>query len=256
VKIAATIQARTGSTRLPGKVLLPIVGKPMLALQVERIRRSLLIDEVVIATSRNPNDDVIEELARQIGVSCFRGSEEKVLDRVMGALKQSGADLQVEFYGDCPLPEPAIIDAMIGIYLKNRDSYDYVGTGMKTTFPPGLDVTVYPTRVLYETANVVSDRGYVAVNVRSHVEPGRVLNVEAPMWYRYPDVHLEVDTLEDFRVVSAIYEGLYPGNPYFVLADIIGFLRQNPSLAEANRSIPRRWKAYRPLDKEERPCKG
>lgn len=248
MKIGATIQARTGSTRLPNKVLLPILGRPMLALQVERIRRSLLIDEVIIATSTNPNDDAIEDLARRIGVSCFRGSEDKVLDRVAGALKQFRVDLQVEFYGDCPLPEPAIIDAIIGIYLKNGNSYDYVGTGMKTTFPPGLDVTVYPTRVLYETADVVKDRGHVAINVRSHVEPGRVLNVEAPLWYRYPDVHLEVDTLEDFKVVSAIYEGLYFSNPYFLLADIIGFLRQNPGLAKANRNVPRRWKEYRPLD--------
>lgn len=256
MKIAATIQARTGSSRLPNKVMLPILGKPMLALQVERIQRSLLIDEVIIATTTNPNDDQIEELAQRLGVRCFRGSEVKVLDRIVGALKQFNVDLQVEFYGDCPLLEPAIIDAIIGIYLKNRDSYDYVGTGMKTTFPPGLDVTVYPSRVLYEAADVVKDRDHVAVNVRSYVEPARVLNVEAPPWYRYPDLHLEVDTAEDFKVVAAIYEALYPKNPHFLLPDIIGFFRQNPGLAEANRNVPRRWKAYRSLDQEEKTCRS
>lgn len=245
MKIAATIQARTGSARLPNKVMLPILGKPMLALQVERIRRSMLIDEVIIATSTNPNDDAVEALARQIGVACFRGSEERVLDRIVGALSHFGVEIQVEFYGDCPLPDPTIIDTIIGIYLKHQDSCDYVGCGLKTTFPPGLEVTVYPSRILYDVASIADDRERVAVNIRSRPDRYRTMNVEAPPWYRYPDLHLEVDTAEDFGVVSAIYEALYPSNPHFLLSHVIEFMQRNPALVKLNRSIPRRWKQFR-----------
>jgi len=245
MKIGATIQARSGSTRLPNKVMLPILGKPMLALEVERIRRSMLIDEVIIATSTNPNDDAVEDLAREIGVACFRGSEEKVLDRIVGALQHFSVDVQVEFYGDCPLPDPTIVDAIIGIYLKHQDSYDYVGTGLKTTFPPGLEVTVYPSHVLYDVASIADDREKVAVNIRSRPERYRTMNVEAPPWYRYPDLHLDVDTPEDFKVVSAIYEALYPSNPHFLLPHVIEFMQRNTDLAGSNRGVPRRWKQFR-----------
>jgi spore coat polysaccharide biosynthesis protein SpsF len=180
-----------------------------------------------------------------MGVPCFRGSEEKVLDRVVGALKQSGADLNVEFYGDCPLPDPTIIDAIIGIYLKHQDSCDHVGTGLKTTFPPGLDVNVYPCRVLYDVASFAEDRERVVVNIRSRPNRYRTMNIEAPPWYHYPDLHLEVDTPEDFRVVLAIYEALYPSNPNFLLSDIVDLIKRKPILAEGNVGIPRRWKQFR-----------
>ncbi len=245
MKIAATIQARTGSTRLLNKVMLPILGKPMLARQVERIQRSLLIDEVIIATTTNPKDDVIEDLARNLGISCFRGSEEKVLDRIVSTLKHFKVDIQVEFYGDCPLPDPTIIDSIIGIYLKHQSSCDFVCTGLKTTFPPGLEVAVYPARILYDVADVTMDRQHVQVNIRSRQDRYRIMNVEAPPWYRHPDFHLEVDTVEDFKLISAIYEALYPSNPYFLSPEIIQFLQQNPALAASNRDIPRQWKAFR-----------
>jgi spore coat polysaccharide biosynthesis protein SpsF len=245
MKIGATIQARTGSLRLPNKVMLPILGKPMLARQVERIQRSLLIDQVILATSTNPNDDVIEELAAKLRVECFRGSEDLILDRIVGALRHYSVDVNVEFYGDCPLPDPTIIDAIIGIYLKHQDSCDYVGTGLKTTFPPGLEVTVYPSRVLYDVAGITEDRERVAVNIRTRPDRYRTMNVEAPPWYRHPHLHLEVDTAEDFKVISTIYEGLYPSNPHFLLPHIIEFLREKPELAALNQSVPRRWKQFR-----------
>ena len=217
----------------------------MLALQVERIRRSLLVDEVIIATSTNANDDAIEELAGQIGVCCFRGSEDNVLDRIVGALRQYRVDVNAEFYGDCPLPDPTIIDAIIGIYLKHQDECDYVGTGLKTTFPPGLEVNVYPASVLYDVARITEDRDKVAVNIRSRPDRYRTMNIEAPTWYRYPEFHLEVDTAEDFEVVSQIYEALYPSNPCFSLLHIVEFLKANPTIAERNRYVERRWKASR-----------
>jgi spore coat polysaccharide biosynthesis protein SpsF len=251
VKISATIQARTGSKRLPNKVLQTILGKPMLAHQVERIQRSSLIDEVIIATSTNPADDKIEELAHVLGVKCFRGSEERVLDRVVGALKHFNVDLHVCFWGDCPLPDWTIIDTMIGMYLKHEGSYDYLDTGLRTTFPPGLEVHVYPAKILYDVERLVTrpeDREHATVHLRLNKDRYRILNVEAPDRYRYPDLHLEVDTIEDFRLVTAVYEALYPSNPSFLLSDIIRFMKQNPELADSNRHVHRRWKEFRKED--------
>lgn len=247
MKIAATVQARVGSTRLPGKVLLPILGMPMLAHQVERIRRSLLIDEVIIATTTNPRDEPLVELAHQLGVQCFRGSEDQVFDRIVSALRQFHVDVNVECYGDSPLPDPQIIDAIVGVYLKHADSYDYVGNGLKTTFPPGAEVIVYPSRVLYEVEALLSPKEFelVSPNITERPERYRLLNIEAPPWYRYPDYHLEVDTAEDFKVVTAIYEALYPANPWFLLRDVIEFLKRNPGLVESNRHVPRLWKPFR-----------
>lgn len=250
MKIVATVQARTGSSRLPGKVLMPIVGKPMLELQLERIRQCRLVDEVVVATSTERRDDPIEEVARRAGVSCFRGSETDVLSRIVGALKASKADLHAEFMGDSPMPDPLIVDGVIGYYLKHADRYDYVSNALTITYPPGMDVYVYPSAVLFEAEQRVSDpalREHVDLHIAKHPDRYRLCNLEAPPWFRYPELHLEVDTREDFEVLTAIFEHLYPQNPGFGLARVIDFVQANPELAERNRHVERRWKAVRQL---------
>ena len=113
MKITATIQARMGSTRLPGKVLKPICGKPMLALQIERIQQSILIDEIIIATSNSANDNSIESFAQSIGIPCFRGSEDDVLSRIVGTLQAYNAEIHVEFMGDNPIPDTQLVDSII-----------------------------------------------------------------------------------------------------------------------------------------------
>lgn len=247
MKVVATVQARTSSSRLPGKVLRPILGKPMLALQVERIQRSRLIDEVVIATSDKPQDDPIERLACEVGVGCFRGSEDDVLSRIVGALKASSADVHAEFMGDSPLPDPLVIDQVIGYFLKHADRYDYVSNALTITYPPGIDVYVYPAAVLYALEREIAgpEREYVDVHIIRRPERYRLCNLEAPPELRMPELHLEVDTQEDFDVISAIYEHFYPRDPDFSLAQILDFIRAHPELAEHNRHVERRWVAVR-----------
>ena len=208
MKITATIQARMGSTRLPGKVLKPILGKPVLALQLERIRMSRLIDEVVLAIPDSAQNDVLEMLARDTGIPCFRGSEDDVLGRVVGALAKFEVDIHVEFQGDNAVPDPLLIDAIIGYYLKYRDECDYVSNGLKTTYPPGAEVSVYPARVLIDAERLATDaklREHVGIHIYQRPEY-RARNLEAPAWLHRPDLHLEVDTDEDFEVVRTIYE--------------------------------------------------
>jgi len=223
-----------------------VVGKPMLQLQVERIQQSRLVDAVIIATSTEAQDDSIEKLAQRIGIPCFRGSEEDVLSRIVGALKEFRVDIHAEFMGDSPIPDPLLVDAIIGYYLKHADRYDYVTNALKMTYPPGADVYVYPSRILYEVDESTSDpalREYVGWNIRQRPERYQVCNLEAPPWFRYPDLHLEVDTREDFEVISAIFEHFYPHNPGFGLAQVIDFMTAHPELAERNRYVERRWKA-------------
>lgn len=237
-----------GSSRLPGKVLKPILGKPMLALQIERIQQSLLIDEIIVATSDLAENDPIEALAKQLGVHCFRGSEDDVLSRITGALKAYNVEINVEFMGDNPMPDPRLVDSIIGFYLKNADKYDYVTNSLKTTYPPGFEVYVYPARILIDAEKHVTDpalREHVGPNIYRHPERYRIHNIEAPPWLYAPDLHLEVDTQEDYEVVSAVFEALYPTNPGFSLSRVIEYLKQHPELAEKNRDTERRWKSFR-----------
>lgn len=248
MKIAATIQARVGSTRLPGKVMKEIMGKPMLALQVERIQQSRLIDEIIIATSGNGRDDAIAELARELGVGCYRGSENDVLARITGALREFRVDIHVEFMGDSPLPDPLLVDSIVGYFLKHRERYDYVTNALKTTYPPGAEVYVYPSEILFDAESRTKEsllREHVGLHINQHPDRYRICNLEAPPWYRYPDYYLEVDTDEDFALIENIFKHFYPNNRGFSLAQVIDYLNSNPKLALRNQGIVRRWKAFR-----------
>lgn len=249
MKISATIQARTASSRLPNKVLKKILDKPILQIQIERIKQSKLIDEIIIATTEKPADDPIEALAKKLGVHCFRGSEDDVLGRMVGALKTFNVELHVEFTGDNPFADPQIIDEVIDFYLKNNDKYDYVSNCMKTTYPPGMGVSVYPAKILYDAEKYVPKenklREHVTIHIFQHPDRYRTHNIEAPPEHNYPDLFLEVDTKEDFEVMSEIYKSLYPKNPYFSLAQIIEFMSNNEKLSEKNRNVHRRWKEFR-----------
>jgi len=248
MKIGATVRARTGSSRLPGKVLKTVLGRPLLSLQIERIQRCMLIDEIIVATSLTDRDDPIEHLAQEMGVGCFRGSEDDVIGRIVGALKAFEIDIHVEFHGDNPIPDPMLTDSIIGYYLKNADKYDYVTNAMKTTYPPGLEVFVYPAEVLYDAESRVTApalREHVSVNIDQYPDRYRLRNLEAPPWFNYPDLHLEVDTEVDFEVVSAIYQHFYPNNPGFGLAQVIDFANANKEMVSRNAQVERRWKAFR-----------
>lgn len=247
MSIDATIQARMGSSRLPGKVLKTIVGKPLLALQVERIRQSQLIDRVIITTSDLPQDDPIEALAEELGVLCYRGSENDVLGRVVAALKKYRVDLHLEFHGDSPLPDPFLIDTMVGFYLKYENRFDLVTNALRTTYPPGTEAWIYPAEVLFDAEKNVKDiaaRESVSDHIYSHTDRYQACNLEAPPWLYYPNFYLEVDTPLDFQMVRMIFEHFYPQDPGFSLRQIIDFLLTHPEIAALNQHEVRRWKEF------------
>jgi spore coat polysaccharide biosynthesis protein SpsF len=238
MKTVAIIEARMTSTRLPGKIVLPILGKPMLELLIERLKRAKLLDQIVVATTKNTSDDVVEKLTERVGVGCFRGSEDDVLDRVLGAAHANEADVIVEITGDCPLIDPAVLDRVIQTY--HTKNVDYVSNSLKRTYPIGMDNKIFSTRVLEKVAKFTqdpSDHEHVSLYIYEHPEIFSLFNVESDLPEKYWDIRLTVDTREDFRLIAAIYELLYPKNPAFDLEDIMDLLERRKDLLELNMNI-------------------
>lgn len=250
MNIVASIQARMGSSRLPGKVLMEICQKPMLLWQVERIRRSRLVDRVVVATTDNPEDDAIAGFCRDHGIDYYRGSEQDVLNRIASLIRDLDVDLHVECFGDSPLIDPQLIDEFIGYYFKHIDEVDHVTSAMATTYPPGLEVVIYPGRVLdvldRELAADDPLREHVGYNVTRFPDRYRLASLQAPPWLHCPDVYLEVDTREDFEVMQTVIQHFAEkGIEHFSLNQIIEFIRANPEIFQANADVERRWKLLR-----------
>ncbi len=236
-KVVASIEARTGSTRLPGKVLKEIMGVPMLGLMIERVKKASLVDEVVIATSDHPKDDVLESMAKTFGVKCYRGSEDDVLKRVLDAATSVQADHIVELWGDTPLMDPKIIDDGIKLYM-NSD-FDCVGT-LEKLYPWGMCLLVFPTKVLAEVDAITQDpidRENVSNYIYEHPAKYKLSNLPCPAHLKRPEVRLTVDELPDFEFVTKIFEALRPKNPYFDTQDILKFLDANPDLLEINSAV-------------------
>ena len=247
--VLASIQARLGSTRLPGKVLKPIAGHPMLYWQINRILKSSYIDKLVVATSVNYIDDKIADFCLSNGIECYRGSEEDVLSRIAGLLNQHHFDYHAEFCGDSPLISREIIDSIAGKFLENPGIYDCVCNSLDTTYPPGQEVIIYKASLLVEADRRVAKDDPLREHSGIHVTRDKdlnVLNLQAPPEFHYPDLYMEVDTENDFFVVTKIIEHfLKESKPEFDLADIISFFKHNPDLAAHNQGEVRHWKSFR-----------
>ncbi len=241
MRIGATIEARMASTRLPGKVMLPACGQPMLALMVERLRRAPSLDAIIIATTEGADCDPIAALAGRLGIGHWRGPEEDVLGRVLGAARAHGLDVIVELTGDCPLIDPALVEAAVAAW--RAGGVDYVSNQLVQTYPLGMAVQVFPTDLLAEAAartDDPADREHVSLYF--YREPGRYrcLNLPAPPALTAPDLSVTLDTPQDLAVIRAVFEALYPADPAFDLAAIIAWLRANPAVAALNADVRRK----------------
>ena len=242
-KIVATIEARMTSSRLPGKVLLDLAGKPALEQLVERLRRSRYLDEVVVATTDRPTDDPVAEMCRRIGCPVFRGSEDDVLARVLGAAKSASGDLIVEITGDCPAVDWRHVDLLIETFFAGQ--YDYVANvAGPRPYPVGFEVQVFPTAVLAEvdqlTQNPV-DHEHGALYIYSHPERYRIHYVEAGPELYQPDLEVTLDTAEDYRLIQAVFQALLPTNPDFSALDVVNLLQQQPELLALTRDVKRKY---------------
>ncbi|MBS1902699.1 MAG: glycosyltransferase family protein [Bacteroidetes bacterium] len=239
MRTVIVIQARTGSSRLPGKVLLPLAGKTLLERMIERVSASSLADEIVIATTIEPQDDPIESLCASTGVRVFRGHPTDLLDRHHAAGKLHGADIVVKIPSDCPLIDPAVIDRVIGTYLEAPDAYDFVSNLHPATYPDGNDVEVLPMHILH-TAWLEACRDYEREHttpfIWEHPERFRIGNVRWESGLDYSMSHrVTIDYIEDYQCICRIFEDLYTNeNPIFSLAQIVELLESKPHIAKIN----------------------
>ncbi len=235
-RIVTVIQARTGSSRLPGKVLLDLVGKPLLLRMVERVQAAASVDTVVVATTVEPADDPIEALCFQNGLRCYRGSTDDLLDRHYQAGKLWEADAVAKIPSDCPLIDPAVIDRVFGVFLEG--TYDYVSNLHPATYPDGNDVEVMTMEAL-EIAWKEAQRSFEREHTTPFLweQPNRfhLGNVRWETGLDYSMTHRwTIDYPEDYAFIGAVYEALYPKNPRFGLSDILAFVESRPDIFALN----------------------
>ncbi len=233
------------SSRLPGKVMKEVAGRPILWWQINRMRHSLLLDEIIVATSTNPADDVIAKFCSEQNIKCFRGPEEDVLERICGLIRKYSVDLHVETFGDSPLVDSEILDRLVGCFLKERNQNDFVTNAYDCGFPAGADLNVYLGKTLLSINEELSacnqNREHVGYNIMKS-EKYKIKKIKAPDYLRAPDLFIEIDTPKDFEVVSQIIEYFaHKSMLYFSTQMIIEFLRNKPELANYNKNIERRW---------------
>ena len=229
MKTVIIVQARMTSTRLPGKVMKRVLGKPLLEYQLERLQRVKLADEIVIATTTNQTDEPIVELCNSLSVACFRGSEDDVLSRYYGAATAHKADLVVLVTSDCPLIDPQVIDTVIDYCLQNQSHYDYVSNSLERTYPRGMDTEVFSFSTLQQAfgeATAQPDREHVTPFIYrqpARYRLGHVIYSEDCSHHRWT-----VDTPEDFELIQKIIEAIYPRKPNFTLEDCLSLLKKHP----------------------------
>lgn len=238
MRVVIISQARMTSTRLPGKVLKEVLGKPLLEYQIERLRQAKLADELVIATTTNDTDQPIVELCEHLGVAYYRGSEEDVLSRYYEAATNFRADVVVRVTSDCPLIDPGIVDEAIGLYIDNRDKYDYVSNTLQRTYPRGLDAEVFSIKALekaYKEAREKPEREHVTPYVYRRPELFRLANHSGAV--DYSQHRWTVDTPEDFELIRLILQELHPVNNRFTWLDVLDLLSKHPEWVEINAEV-------------------
>lgn len=236
--VTVIIQARMGSTRLPGKVMKVLFGSTVLAHDIARVKQAKSIDEIVVATTVVAIDDVIEAEALRCGVKVFRGSEDDVLGRYYLAATENKAEIVVRITSDCPLIDPKVIDGIVECFKSNH--YDIItnaGSDLsQRTYPRGLDTEVFSHAALQEAYNNAKEKYQ-----REHVTPYIYENAKRIFYYKndvdYSHHRWTLDTEEDWQLIQKLYEHLYHGKHDFYLPDILAVMEQNPELFEINKDI-------------------
>lgn len=236
-RVVASIEARMGSSRLPGKVLADVGGVPALGRLTRRLRRAKKLDAIVLATSTARADDALEEWARREGLPIYRGSEDDVLHRVVHAQRSQQAEIVVEVTGDCTLLDPELVDMGIETFLEN--DCDVVCNVRKPSYPMGADVQVFRLAMLEEIERTVGDpavREHVSLFFYEHPERYRIMHLFAPPRWRDPTMRLQLDYEEDLRFVREVYARLEPiHGDAFGLEEVMALCRAHPELPEINR---------------------
>lgn len=251
-KITAIIQARLGSTRLPGKTMMVIENVPLLGHLVKRIKATTCVNDIIIATTVNKRDDAIVEFAGNNNLKFYRGSEEDVLDRFYNTSVEFNVDTIVRVTPDCPLLDPKVVDLVVSAY--RAGNYDYVSNVIIPTFPDGLDTEVFSFQSLkkaWHEATLPSEREHVTAYIVKNPDQFRIFNVkrdgEDISWMRWT-----VDTQKDFEFVKEIFSNISNKEDIFFLEDVLDVLHRKPELLKMNADIMRNEGYLKSLQKDKK----
>ncbi|MFC0186079.1 spore coat polysaccharide biosynthesis protein SpsF [Pseudarcicella hirudinis] len=237
-KILIVVQARTSSSRLPGKVLLPILGETLLFRMIERLKMVKRPNQIVIATSDQPGDDEIQKLAESIDIPCFRGSLNNLLDRHYQAGKAFNADLVLKIPSDCPLIDPVIVDEVLDYYFEHEGAFDFVGNLHPATFPDGNDVEIMTMECLEKAWNEASkplELEHTTPYIWENPDKFRLGNVAWNTGLDYSMSHrFTIDYPEDYEFICRVFEELYPEKKDFSCDDILTLLNRKPEIYQIN----------------------
>ena len=237
-RILTVVQARMGSSRLPGKVMMPLAGQPLMVRMLERMQRAKLAGTIVVATTTEPGDDTVAACCAEHDLLCFRGDTLDVLDRHYQAARYFGADVVVKIPLDCPLIDPAVIDQVLGVYLNNPGCYDFVSNLHPATFPDGNDVEIMTMPALetaWREAKRPLEREHTTPFIWENPDRFRIANVAWDTGLDYSMSHRwTIDYPEDYTFIKAVYDELFPLNPEFSLPDILHLLENRPDIAQLN----------------------
>jgi len=238
IKIVTVIQARTGSSRLPNKILLPLAGKPLLYRMYERVAESKLRGTIVIATTKEKSDDTVEDLCNDYQINFYRGHSTDLLDRHYQAANLFNADAVVKIPSDCPLIDPFVIDKVLQNYLNNFNNFDYVSNLHPATYPDGNDVEVMSIKVLKDAwlnAKKILEREHTTPYLWENFEKFNIGNVVWETGLDYSMSHrFTIDYENDYKFIKRVYDELYPINHKFTLQDILDLLNRKPELRKIN----------------------
>lgn len=236
-RVIASIEARMGSSRFPGKVLADILGQPALTRLIRRLQRCRMVDDIILATTVEPADDALVAWAATEGIAVHRGSESDVLRRVVEAQQSMNSEIVVEVTGDCILLDPDLIDWGIETFLAN--DCDIVTNARMPSFPLGADLQVYRLCDLEDVERTIDDsavREHVSLYFYEHPERYRIIHLLAPRRWVAPDYRLHLDYPEDLRFITEVYRRLEPlHGDAFGIEEIMTLLNQAPTLPEINR---------------------
>jgi len=243
-KVDIIVEARLSSKRLPKKVMLKVLNRPLLDLMIERLKQINFVKSIIIATTTNKEDDEIANLASNSGVKFFRGSERDVLGRVAHAATENMTDIVVQITGDTPLVDKKVTENIIEFYISNQSKYDFVSNDIgfynkafKQEFPLGLSTKVFDSSLLLKIEKITNnpiDREHVVNYILKNHKKYRICNFKAEKKYCRPDLRFTLDYLEDYKLIKSIYENLYEKNNNFSAIDIFNFLDKNPNIKKLN----------------------
>ena len=235
-KVVLIIQARMSSTRLPGKSMMPLADKPLVYRMVERLKKCKKVDEIVIATSDQPEDKVLVDLASELGVSSFQGNLLDVRDRYLKADKKFKADFIIRIPADNPMPDANEIDKLIEFHLVNNPQgfSSNLAQVNNSGYLDGIGAEIFSTKLLQESVTRFSSdtvkehvhRNFFDYSTHTPVDASwcPIASPKAPAELRRPDIILDVNTMDDYTKIKRIYDHLYPQNPNFTTVDVINFI--------------------------------